>query len=97
MGTSRASSKNIVELIREGVNVILANAPEDIPTLVAYYNQEPEPWPDDRPSEEHPAGIMLQESLRKIGNAQDGKLGSSNVAVEHDKYLAEIFVAKHQA
>ncbi len=88
--------KSIVELIREAVDTLLADAPEDVAALVAHYEQELQPWPEDRPIEEHPAWIMLQESLRKIGNAQDGRPGSSNVAVEHDKYLAGIFEEEHK-
>ncbi len=88
--------KSIVELIREAVDMLLAEAPEDVAALVIHYEQELQPWPEDRPIEEHPAWIMLQETLREIGNAQDGKASRSNVAVEHDKYLAEVFEEEHK-
>lgn len=88
--------KNIVNLIREGVATLLSGAPEDIPALVAHYEQELQLWPEDRPIEEHPAWIMLQETLRQIGAAQNSTLSSSNVAVEHDNYLAEIFAEEQQ-
>jgi len=88
--------KNIVDLIREGVATLLSGAQEDIPVLVARCEQELQLWPEDRPIEEHPAWIMLQEALRQIGAAQNSTLGSSNVAVEHDKVLAEIFEEEHK-
>ncbi|MDQ2808847.1 MAG: hypothetical protein M3Z04_18375 [Chloroflexota bacterium] len=78
--------KNIVDLIREGVATVLANAPEDIPALVAHYNQAQEPWPDDRPIEENPGWAIVN----------DGPLGTSTAATEHDKVLAEIFAEEQQ-
>ncbi len=78
--------KNIVDLIREGIATMLASAPEDVPALVAYYNQEPEPWPDDRPIEENPGWAIVN----------DGPPGTSNAATEHDKVLAEIFEEEQQ-
>lgn len=78
--------KNIVDLIREGVDTLLANASENVAALVAYYNQEPEPWPADRPIEENPGWAIVN----------DGPPGTSNAATEHDKYLTEVFEREQQ-
>jgi len=76
----------IVELIRQGIDHVLASAPEDIPALVVYYNQEPEPWPDDSSIEESPDWAIVN----------DGHPGTSNAATEHDKYLAAILEEEQQ-
>ncbi|MDQ2808846.1 MAG: hypothetical protein M3Z04_18370 [Chloroflexota bacterium] len=77
----------IVELIRQGIDHVLASAPEDISALVQQYAIEPEPWPDGRPIEESPDWAIVN----------DGPPGTSNAATEHDKYLAEIFEEEQPA
>lgn len=84
----------IVDLIRESIATLLANAPEDIPALVAHYAIEPEPWPEDRPIEDHPDWILVNDVIAEAERATPSgtsSVGLSNASVEHDKVLAEIF------
>lgn len=75
---ARHRKVSIIELIRQSVDRLIADAPEDIPELIR--EQELEPWPEDKPIEEHPA-------WRVVGL---GHSGVGDMAEEHDRYIAEL-------
>ena len=74
---ARQRNTTIVDLIRQSVDTLLANVPENVPDLIR--QQTPEPWPEGQPVERDPL----------YGFVGLGNSGVGNLAEEHDRYIAE--------